>query len=320
MANRYEFRGKALLQALLLVPMILPPFVGAIGFQQIFGVYGSFNVLLARWTGLGPIDVVGQAGYWGVIALEALALYPIMYLNVAAALGNVDPAMEQAAANLGARGLTRFRRITLPLIMPGIFAGAAIVFVWAFTELGTPLIMQYTRCTPVQVFDALKEIGTNPFPYALVFVMLAASVALYAIARALLGGQSYALQAKATVAAAPVPLGRAGNRARAAGLRRRHRRGPAPARGRGPDQLLRARELVSLRPSPRLHPGELRGRPRPPADRAQHQEQPDLRLHRRRPRPRPRPRHRPRHRAERPALPRPARHAGHAAPRRARDW
>lgn len=210
MANRYEFRGKPLFQALLLVPMILPPFVGAIGFQQIFGVYGSFNVLLARWTGLGPIDVVGRAGYWGVVSLEALSLYPVMYLNVVAALGNVDPAMEQAAANLGARGVTRFRRITLPLIMPGIFAGAAIVFVWAFTELGTPLIMQYTRCTPVQVFDALKEIGTNPFPYALVFVMLAASVVLYALARALLGGQSYALQAKATVAAAPVPLGRVG--------------------------------------------------------------------------------------------------------------
>jgi iron(III) transport system permease protein len=210
MANRYEFPGKRWLQGLLLVPMILPPFVGAIGFQQIFGMYGSFNVLLARWTGLGPIDVVGRAGYWGVIALESLALYPIMYLNVVAALGNVDPAMEQAAANLGAGGLTRFRRITLPLIMPGIFAGSAIVFVWAFTELGTPLIMQYTQCTPVQVFDALKEIGTNPFPYALVFVMLAASVALYSLARAVLGGRGYAAQARATVAAAPVPLGRAG--------------------------------------------------------------------------------------------------------------
>jgi iron(III) transport system permease protein len=210
MAHRYEFRGKTMLQALLLVPMILPPFVGAIGFQQIFGVYGSFNVVLARWTGLGPVDVVGQAGYWGVIALQALALYPVMYLNVAAALGNVDPAMEQAAANLGARGPARFRRITLPLIMPGVFAGVAIVFVWAFTELGTPLIMQYSRCTPVQVFEALKEIGTNPFPYALVFVMLASSVALYTVARALLGRQSYALQARATVAAAPVPLGRMG--------------------------------------------------------------------------------------------------------------
>jgi iron(III) transport system permease protein len=210
MAHRYQFPGKGALQALLLVPMVLPPFVGAIGFQQIFGVYGSFNVLLGRLTGLGPIDVLGRAGYWGVISLEALALYPIMYLNVAAALGNVDPAMEQAAANLGAGGLTRFRRITLPLIMPGLFAGATIVFVWAFTELGTPLMMQYTQCTPVQVFDALKEIGSNPFPYALVFVMLAASVALYALARLLLGGQGHALQAKATVAATPIPLRGAG--------------------------------------------------------------------------------------------------------------
>jgi iron(III) transport system permease protein len=210
MANRYQFPGKSVFQALLLVPMILPPFVGAIGFQQIFGVYGSFNVLLARWTGLGPIDVVGQAGYWGVITLQALALYPVMYLSVVAALGNVDPAMEQVAANLGARGVTRFRRITLPLIMPGLFAGATIVFVWAFTELGTPLIMGYTRCTPVQIFDALKEIGTNPFPYALVFVMLAASVLLYSLARLVLGGEHYALQAEAIVAAAPVPLGLVG--------------------------------------------------------------------------------------------------------------
>ncbi len=210
MANRYQFPGKPILQALLLVPMILPPFVGAIGFQQIFGVYGSFNVLLARWTGLGPIDVVGQAGYWGVITLQALSLYPVMYLSVVAALGHVDPAMEQVAANLGARGVTRFRRITLPLIMPGLFAGATIVFVWAFTELGTPLIMGYTRCTPVQIFDALKEIGTNPFPYALVFVMLGASVLLYSLARVVLGGGHYALQADAPVAAAPVPLGLVG--------------------------------------------------------------------------------------------------------------
>jgi iron(III) transport system permease protein len=210
MASRYQFPGKPLFQALLLVPMILPPFVGAIGFQQIFGVYGSFNVLLARWTGLGPIDIVGQAGYWGVITLQALSLYPVMYLSVVAALGNVDPAMEQVAANLGARSVTRFRRITLPLIMPGLFAGATIVFVWAFTELGTPLIMGYTRCTPVQIFDALKEIGTNPFPYALVFVMLAVSVLLYSLARVVLGGEHYALGAEPTVAVAPVPLGAVG--------------------------------------------------------------------------------------------------------------
>jgi iron(III) transport system permease protein len=204
LANRYEFPGKRLMGGLILVPMILPPFVGAIGFQQIFGVYGGLNALL----GLGPVDWLGHARYLGVIALQALALYPIMYLNAAAALANIDPAMEEAAANLGCRGFAKFRRITLPLMMPGLFAGGTLVFIWSFTELGTPLIMNYTRCAPVQVFDALKEIGSNPFPYALVFVMLATSVLLYAAGRWLFGREAYAMQSKAaTVSAAETARG-----------------------------------------------------------------------------------------------------------------
>jgi iron(III) transport system permease protein len=181
--------------------MILPPFVGAIGFSQILGQYGVINSLFH----LGPIDWLGKGRYFGVIILQALSLYPVMYLNVSAALANIDPAMEQAAQNLGSTGFSRFRRITLPLIMPGLFAGGTIVFIWSFTELGTPLIMNYQRCTPVQVFDALKEIGNNPFPYALVFVMLAASVGLYALSKLAFGRTSYAMQAKATVQSTTAP-------------------------------------------------------------------------------------------------------------------
>jgi len=195
LATRYDFRGKKLFAALVLVPMILPPFVGAIGFAQILGQYGALNSLFH----LGPVDWLGKSRYFGVITLQALALYPVMYLNVSAALANIDPAMEQAARNLGSSTFARFRRITLPLIMPGLFAGGTIVFIWSFTELGTPLIMNYERCTPVQVFDALKEIGNNPFPYALVFVMLAASVGLYLISKFTFGRHSYAMQAKASV-------------------------------------------------------------------------------------------------------------------------
>ena len=192
MANKYQFAGKGLFSGLLLVPMILPPFVGAIGFQQIFGEYGSLNAFFHL-----HFDWLGRAQYWGVIILQAFGLYPILYLNVSAALANIDPAMEQAAQNLGSTGWQRFRRITLPLIMPGLFAGGTIVFIWSFTELGTPLIMQYTRCTPVQVFDALKDIGTSSFPYALVFVMLTASLLLYVLGKFVFGRQSFAMQSKA---------------------------------------------------------------------------------------------------------------------------
>ena len=72
LGNRYDFAGKGAFQALLLVPMILPPFVGAIGFQQMFGQYGSINALFH----LGPVDWIGNARYWGVIVLQSLSLYP----------------------------------------------------------------------------------------------------------------------------------------------------------------------------------------------------------------------------------------------------
>lgn len=204
LANRYDFPGKKVVSGLILVPMILPPFVGAIGFQMVLGQYGGLNTLL----GLGPVDWLGRSQYFGVILLQALSLYPILYLNAAAALANIDPAMEEAAANLGCGGFRKFWRITVPLMMPGLFAGGTIVFIWSFTELGTPLILNYTKCASVQVFDALKEIGTNPFPYALVFVMLACSVALYALGRYVFGRQAYAMQSKAaTVSAARTVTG-----------------------------------------------------------------------------------------------------------------
>jgi len=197
LGNRFEFPGKRLLSALLLLPMILPPFVGAIGFQKILGQYGALNAAL----GLGPVDWLGRGRWFGVILLQSLSLYPILYLNASAALANVDPAMEEAAANMGCSGFRRFRRITLPLIMPGLFAGGTIVFIAAFTELGTPLIMNYSRCASVQVFDALKEISSNPFPYALVFVMLTCSVTLYALSRFVFGRHAYAMQSKASTGA-----------------------------------------------------------------------------------------------------------------------
>ncbi|MGI5869793.1 MAG: ABC transporter permease [Kiritimatiellia bacterium] len=200
-AHQYDFPGKSVFSALVLVPMILPPFVGAIGMTQILGRYGALNALLGT-----SIDWLGQARYVGVVAIQALSLYPIAYLNASAALANVDPAMEEAAANLGCPGWRRFFRITLPLIAPGLFAGGTIIFIWSFTELGAPLMLNYTNCASVQVFDALKEIGSSPFPYALVFVVLACSTALYAIGKLVFGRSAHAMQGKAAVAFVPTKL------------------------------------------------------------------------------------------------------------------
>lgn len=201
LVDRYEFPLKGPLSAVLLVPMILPPFVGAIGIKQILGQYGALNSLIIT-LGLRPadwsFDWLGANQFLGIAIVNALCLYPIIYLNAVAALANIDPALEEAAANLGCTGWRRFAKITLPLIRPGLFAGGTIVFIWSFTDLGVPLIFDYARVTPVQVFHALKDIGGNPFPFALVAVMLGASVAIYAVGKGLFGRDTYAMMAKAS--------------------------------------------------------------------------------------------------------------------------
>lgn len=205
---RHDFPGKGVLSALLLLPLVLPPFVGAIGMRYLLGRAGSVNTILIE-LGLRetPIDFIGAGGLWAVVIVEALHLYPILFLNLVAALANLDPALEEAAASAGAGPWTRFRRIVLPLIRPGLFAGCTIVFIWSFTELGTPLMFEFEQVTPVQIFQGIKEIADSQQPFALTAVMLTSAVVLYAIGRGLFGGRSYAMYAKASVAGRARPLG-----------------------------------------------------------------------------------------------------------------
>lgn len=188
--HRYLFPFKKSLSALILIPLVLPPFVGAVGVMQILGIQGALNAFLIELGMVDaamPVDWLGEGRFWGVVAMNALHLYPILYMNIAASLSNIDPAMEQAAQNLGCPPWRRLLRITLPLTMPGIFAGGAIVFIWSFTELGVPLVFDYTRVAPVQVFDGIKDLGSNPFPYALVAIMLMVSTVVFLFSKAVLG-------------------------------------------------------------------------------------------------------------------------------------
>lgn len=206
---RYDFRGKQLLGGLLLVPLILPPFVGAIGMRQIIGRLGALTGLTQDlgWVSPGaPVDWFGSARLLTIMIVEALSLYPIVFLNVSAALANLDPAMEQAAANLGAGRWTRFRRITLPLVRPGLFAGGTIVLIWSFTELGTPLMFDFYKVTSVQVFQRIAQVEGSPVPYALVMVMLLASTLLYLTGKTLLGRSAGAATTKASVQFSPHKL------------------------------------------------------------------------------------------------------------------
>ena len=204
LAARFDFRGKGVMSALILVPLILPPFVGAIGLHHLLGRTGAINTLLIDIGFIEQgVDFIGQGGFWAIVFVEALHLYPILYLNATAALANLDPALEEAAENLGASPWRRFKDVVLPLIRPGLFAGATIVFIWSFTELGTPLMFNYQDVTPVQIFNGIKEMAASKQPYALTAVLLLCAVGFYVLGKLVFGGKAYAMYAKASAALAP---------------------------------------------------------------------------------------------------------------------
>ena len=179
---RFSFPGKGLINGLVLVPMVMPPFVGALGMKYIFARCGSLNLILAK-LGLPMVDWLGAGGMSGVVLLEVLHLYPIMFLNVSAALANVDPAMEEAGKCLGGSPWTVFRKITFPLMVPGYFAGAVIVFIWSFMDPGTPLVFEFRNCVPVQIFDHLSDMNVNPIGYALVVLALFVAITFFALSK-----------------------------------------------------------------------------------------------------------------------------------------
>ncbi|MBN2583183.1 MAG: iron ABC transporter permease [Planctomycetes bacterium] len=212
---RLKFLGKGLLSALLLVPMILPPFVGAIGMRQLLGPQGVLNAALVA-LGLAdpaaPTDWFMENRFLGVVVLQTLHLYPIMYLNLVAALANIDPSLEDAARNIGASRGTLFRRVTFPLMLPGYFAGAILVFLWAMTDLGTPLMFEFREVIAVQIFSSIYESGA-PDPNALVLILLVMVAVIYYGARLMLGRGGHEMMARSV----QVPPGRRAGPARTLG-------------------------------------------------------------------------------------------------------
>ncbi len=186
----YNFKFKEFFQAALLIPFIVPPFVGAIGMIKLFSRFGSVNIFLTQLVGILGLGRGAVLIDWfgnkllGIIFLEVLHLYPIAYLNIVAALSNIDPTLEETAETLGVKGLRKFLTVILPLSLPGVAAAAAIVFIWSFTDLGTPLMFNYFKVVPVQIFTMSREIYANPMGYALtVFVIGVTSLIFLGIRR-----------------------------------------------------------------------------------------------------------------------------------------
>ncbi|MBX3498216.1 MAG: iron ABC transporter permease [Alphaproteobacteria bacterium] len=201
---RFDFRGAGLIQALGVVPLVMPPFVGAVAMQLIFGRNGTVNLLLNDWFGL---RIPFMEGLNGVIFVEALHYFPFILLNLSASLANIDSSMEESAQNLGARGWTLFRRIVFPLAMPGYVAGAALVFVKVFDDLGTPLLLSQTNLLAPQAYLRITSVGLNdPMGYVISAILVAFSLIAMAASGLVTRGRDYATQQRGGGGLARRPL------------------------------------------------------------------------------------------------------------------
>ena len=187
---RFEFRGALLIQTLGVLPLIMPPFVGAMALQLIFGRSGSVNLLLNDWF---DITIPIMDGLVGVTFVESIHYFPFILLNLVAAMRNIDGTMEESALNLGARGWRLFRRVIFPLAMPGYLAGAALVFVKVFDDLGTPLVMGVTNMLAPQAYLRITSVGVDdPLGYVISVIMIVFSILALWLAARVMKGKDYA--------------------------------------------------------------------------------------------------------------------------------
>lgn len=190
LTTRFDFRGGGVVQALGFIPLIMPPFAGAVAMQLLFGRNGSLNLLLDDWFGF---KIPFMEGLNGVIFTQAVHYFPFILVNVTTSLRNIDQSMEEAAQNLGSSGFRLFRRIVFPLAMPGYIAGASLVFVKVFDDLATPLLLNVKDMLAPQAYLRITSIGiADPMGYVISVVLIVVSVLAIGLAAWLMRGRDYA--------------------------------------------------------------------------------------------------------------------------------
>lgn len=158
--TRYRLPGKPLIRTLIILSLLSPPFIGTYSWIVLLGRAG---IITRAMEAIG-ITLPTIYGPRGIILVFSLHFFPYVYLFTSAALQSIDRSLEEAAANLGVNGWTRFRTVTLPLVLPAISAGALMAFMSALADFGTPqLIGEGFQLLPIAAYsEYMNEIGGNP--------------------------------------------------------------------------------------------------------------------------------------------------------------
>ena len=136
--NLYEIKGRNLIQIIIILCCMSAPFIGAYAWVQLRGNNGIITRFIAGIIGHKPPSIYG---FRGIVTVLSLQLFPLVFMLVSGALKNVDSSLLEAAQNMGVGGVRRFFKMIIPLCMPTILAAALLVFMRAFADYGTPLLI-----------------------------------------------------------------------------------------------------------------------------------------------------------------------------------
>jgi molybdate transport system permease protein len=173
---RTEFPGRGLVRALVTLPLVLPPVVGGVALLLALGRNGVVGKLLDSWFGITlPFTTTG------VVVAEAFVAMPFLVISVEGTLRAADPRYEEAAMTLGASRFTAFRRVTLPLIAPGIAAGSVLAWARALGEFGATITFAgnfpgRTQTMPLAVYLALQSDPDAAIALSLVLLLVSIAV------------------------------------------------------------------------------------------------------------------------------------------------
>ncbi|WEG37222.1 ABC transporter permease [Amygdalobacter nucleatus] len=174
----FKIKANKLVNIIVIISMLSPPFLGAYSWILMFGRSGEVTQFLERNFGIGMPNIYG---FGGILLVFVTKLFPYIYMYTKGALKKIDASLGEAAESLGYHGLHKVFKVNLPLVMPTILAGATIVFLRAFADYGTPrLIGEGYMTLPVIVYqEYVSETGANAFfasAVAMVMIFIAAIV------------------------------------------------------------------------------------------------------------------------------------------------
>lgn len=175
----FKIKGKGLVEILVIISMLSPPFIGAYSWVLLGGRSGVITSFIRNTFG---IEMPSIYGFAGILLVLTLKLYPFIYLYVSGALKKIDVSLSEAAESLGCNAYRKVATIIMPLILPTLLAGALLVFMNALADFGTPMLIgEGFNVMPVLIYsEFISEVGGQAnFAAALAAIMVVITAVLF---------------------------------------------------------------------------------------------------------------------------------------------